>query len=112
MSDLYVLVGTVVNAWVIVAWFACAAFCGHLAEEKRHCWPCWLILGLLFGPLALIAAAGLPDKHVSRVVAVAEPDAGTAQHKALGFRQKKSHYELILLTIVIVGAIAAFYILR
>jgi len=37
-----------------------ACFCGHLASEKKHSTPTWFFLGLLFGFIALIAAAGLP----------------------------------------------------
>src|SRR5699024_1917653 len=34
--------------------------------EKGRCGLCWLAWGLLFGPLALLAAAGLPNKGPTR----------------------------------------------
>lgn len=39
-----------------------AVFCAVLASEKGYGVFGWFVLGLLFGTIALIAAAGLPDK--------------------------------------------------
>ncbi|OZI79885.1 hypothetical protein [Bordetella genomosp. 2] len=47
--------------WLPLAWFAAAAFAAHLASEKNRCGACWFLWGVLFGPLALIATAGLPS---------------------------------------------------
>ncbi|NYT76557.1 hypothetical protein H0A71_06100 [Alcaligenaceae bacterium] len=111
MGDLMFLIGSFASVWLVVAWLACAAFCGTLAEEKRYCWPCWVVLGLLFGPLALVAAAGLPDRHVVRVASIPIPDEDSREYKALGFRKKPTYYEFGILLIVF-AAIVAFALLR
>jgi len=41
----------------------CAGFCSFLAGAKKRRNVDWFFLGLLFGPIALIAAAGMPAKH-------------------------------------------------
>lgn len=38
-----------------------AAYSGAVASSKGHSGMSWTFGGLLFGPLALVAAAGLPD---------------------------------------------------
>lgn len=43
-------------------WIAMAFFTGFVASEKRRCTSCWFIGGLLFGPIALVAVVGVPDK--------------------------------------------------
>lgn len=54
------------EAWLPLAWIASAVFAGHLGDEKNRCGLCWLVWGLLFGPIALIAAAGLPAKAFNK----------------------------------------------
>lgn len=44
----------------IVYAVACGSYCMELASQKRQNEWAWLIGGLCFGILALIAAAGLP----------------------------------------------------
>lgn len=61
-----VLLGGIFSVWGLLAWVACAAFAGHLAGEKGRCGFCWFVLGIVFGPLALIAAVGLPVKGPTR----------------------------------------------
>jgi hypothetical protein len=46
---------------LIVGSFACALFSQAVAESKGHEVGPWTIAGLFFGPLALLAAVGLPD---------------------------------------------------
>lgn len=46
----------------ILAWFVCGAFCSHVASEKSRCAICWFLWGIGFGPMALLAVVGLPDK--------------------------------------------------
>lgn len=110
MGSLFMVLGGLTSVWMILAWLACAAFCGHLAEEKRYCWPCWFILGLLFGPLALLAAAGLPDRHVVRVAAISIPDEDSPEYKKLGFRAKSSRYEAGILAMIL-AALVIFWML-
>ena len=40
-----------------------AVFTGYVAVEKGYS-PSWFVAGLFFGPVALIAAAGLPDRRM------------------------------------------------
>ncbi len=60
MSELMFILGGFASMWVLAAWIACAAFAGHVAGEKNRCGICWFFWGILFGPISLIAAAGLP----------------------------------------------------
>ena len=46
---------------LIIGAFACAAFTGAIAESKGHDGFIWSIGGFFLGPLALLAAVGLPD---------------------------------------------------
>jgi hypothetical protein len=48
--------------WFLAAWLAGAVFAAFIALEKNRCGLCWFAMGVLFGPLALIATAGLPVK--------------------------------------------------
>jgi len=41
----------------------CAGFCSFLAGAKKRRNVDWFFWGLLFGPIALIAAAGMPVKR-------------------------------------------------
>lgn len=66
MYSLVALFGSFVALWGVFAWLACGFFAGHLGDEKGRCGLCWLVLGLLFGPLALLAAVGLPSKGPTR----------------------------------------------
>jgi hypothetical protein len=49
--------------WISLAviWVVCGGFAAYLASEKSRSGSVWFLLGLLFGPLGLIAAAGLPS---------------------------------------------------
>ena len=44
----------------------CASFSSNVAHSKGHVAAPWFLCGLLFGPLALIAAVGLPDLKLRR----------------------------------------------
>lgn len=46
----------------IAAWLACAGFSGYLTHVKGYLMWAWVGLGLLFGPIALLAAIGLPNR--------------------------------------------------
>ena len=41
---------------------------GIVAQQKGHAYWVWLGIGLLTGPLGLIASAGLPDRHLRRLL--------------------------------------------
>lgn len=57
---------TVDIAWAVVigvlaaSWLACAFFTARVASAKGYDGEAWGFLGLLFGAMALVAAAGLP----------------------------------------------------
>lgn len=53
---------------ILIGWLVCAGFCGTVAEEKGYSSGMWIFGGLLFGPLALIAVAGLPDKKLRNIL--------------------------------------------
>ena len=47
--------------WIVAMAFACSVWAEEIAKLKGHNSKQWLVLGLLFGPVALIALAGYPD---------------------------------------------------
>ena len=51
--------------WVIalISCAACSFFCGTVAEAKSLSVGFWSLVGLLFGPIALIAVAGMPHRR-------------------------------------------------
>ena len=53
---------------VFMLWPPCALYTGVIAASKDHNWLPWILGGLLFGPVALIAAAGLPDRKLIRSI--------------------------------------------
>jgi len=48
---------------LLVMHIACAGFCSGLAKAKHRRNVDWFFLGLLFGIIALIAAAGMPENR-------------------------------------------------
>lgn len=65
-SAIGLLVGYLVL--LIALWVPCAVFCGTIAEDKGHGGIAWFWAGLLFGPLGLIAVAGLSDRKLRRYI--------------------------------------------
>ena len=55
--------GFIILAAIIFA-VVCAGFTGDVAGSKGWDGTQWFLRGLLFGPLALLAACGLPDKKI------------------------------------------------
>ena len=51
---------------LLFAWIPCAAFTTEIASSKGYSGTSWFIGGLLFGPIALIGAAGLPDRKLRK----------------------------------------------
>lgn len=62
--DGYAMAGvfSFMSLYIFIAWFACGALASHVASEKDRCGVCWFVWGVLFGPMALLATVGLPDK--------------------------------------------------
>lgn len=46
---------------LLLFWLGCGFYAGTTSSDKGHSGGAWLVGGLLFGPIALIAAAGLGD---------------------------------------------------
>jgi hypothetical protein len=65
--------------WFLAAWLASSVFGAFVALEKNRCGLCWFAMGILFGPLALIATAGLPVKP-PRLPAGRKPGVPEAAH--------------------------------
>ena len=53
---------------LLLVWLACGFYAGTTAGDKdHHSWN-WFLGGLFFGPIALIAAAGLSDRKQRRYI--------------------------------------------
>ena len=53
---------------VLMLWIPCGIYAGVIASSKDHNWFPWIVGGVLFGPVALIATAGLPDRQLTRYI--------------------------------------------
>ena len=53
------------GAFVLI-WLPCGFFAAATAEDKGHGGLAWFFGGLVFGPIALIACAGLGDRKLRR----------------------------------------------
>lgn len=53
---------------IFCSWIVCGAYSAIVAGSKGHQSITWFIGGLLLGPFALIAAIGLPDLELRRLL--------------------------------------------
>ena len=53
---------------LVLVWIPCAVMCGLNAADKGHSELAWMLGGLIFGPLALIAVAGMGDQKMRRYI--------------------------------------------
>ena len=53
---------------LLIGWIASAFFCAQVAYEKGYNGSSWGIVGFLFGFIALIAVAGLPDRKLRKYI--------------------------------------------
>lgn len=83
MVELMALASGMFFIWWLAAWLACAFFAGHVAEQKGRCAACWVIWGLAFGPLALIATVGLTDRN--RAPGYPHPNTHVTCPECIGF---------------------------
>jgi len=60
MDGVVALAGAL-SFWLVVLWLICGFFAGYVAYEKGRWGFWWFVMGLLFGPIALLAVVGLPD---------------------------------------------------
>ena len=54
--------------FILMLWIPCGIYAGVIASSKDHNWFPWIVGGVLFGPVALIATAGLPDRKLTRYI--------------------------------------------
>ena len=54
--------------FLLILWSICGFLAASIASEKGYSYASWFIAGLLFSVLALITAAGLPDKKLRRYI--------------------------------------------
>lgn len=59
-GDSWWLLKAICYLWL---WLACAAYSSLLADAKGRSDGLWFLGGLLTGPVALIAAAGMPKRE-------------------------------------------------
>ena len=52
--------------WLVAMAFACSVWAEEIAKLKGHNSKQWLVLGLLFGPIALAAYPDLEDRRHQR----------------------------------------------
>ena len=52
----------------LLLWSACAFLTAIVSDEKGHDWLLWGLAGIIFGPVGLVAAVGLPDKKLRRYI--------------------------------------------
>jgi hypothetical protein len=64
---------SLIGMYGLLVWFACGAFASHVASEKDRCGFCWFLWGVVFGPMALLAVVGLPDKSKPRGIDAVSP---------------------------------------
>ncbi|MCY4660414.1 MAG: hypothetical protein OXF93_11460 [Acidobacteria bacterium] len=61
---LLTFVGAILAVGIALAWWvAVALIAATLAEHKGFSKPRWFVAGLIFGPLGVLGAAGLPDRR-------------------------------------------------
>ena len=59
---------------LFILWVPCGIYAGVIAASKDHNWLPWILGGFLFGPVALIATAGLPDRKLARYLRLLSGD--------------------------------------
>ena len=53
---------------LIIVWLSAGFYCGEVAHQKGYSGTSWAIGGFFFGFIALIAAAGLPDRKLRKYI--------------------------------------------
>ena len=67
---------------LLLVWLPCAFYASHVAADKGHNGAAWFFGGFLFGPIALIAAAGLSDQTLRRYIRLTAENQGVDLSKA------------------------------
>ena len=66
---------------VFILWIPCGIYAGVIAASKDHNWLPWIVGGFVFGPVALIATAGLPDRKLTKFVRLLSGDKNESSEK-------------------------------
>ncbi len=53
---------------LVIVWLSAGFYCGQVAHQKGYSGTAWAIGGFFFGFIALIAAAGLPDRKLRKYI--------------------------------------------
>ena len=53
---------------LLIVWLSAGFYSGEVANEKGYSGAAWFLGGLFFGFIALIAAAGLPDRKLRKYI--------------------------------------------
>lgn len=57
--------------WIVISWIAAIAFTGGIAEAKGYNSGGWFVAAIFLGPVAFIAACGMPDKEMKSMLKTA-----------------------------------------
>ena len=63
MFEIIGFLNVLIFVWIFAGWIAVAFYTATVASAKGYRFGWWLIGGLTFSLVALIAAAGLPDRR-------------------------------------------------
>ena len=80
---------------LVLLWLPCAFFARNAANDKGHDGISWFFGGLIFGPHAMLAVAGLSDRRLRRYLRLAAEhqgaDVGEANltDRVLGIKRKR-----------------------
>ncbi len=90
----------------VIIWITCGIFCGVLAKAKGYETGQWALLGLIFGPLALLAMVGMPVKTIEKMV---QPpvEIKTSKVEAYKSRRLNRSERFFLIVLFIVAGILA-----
>ena len=72
-----------------VLWFVAGFYCGLVADQKGYNGTAWAFGGFLFGFIALIAVAGLPDKKLRKYIRQIEGEKNSKEPQSDGDWAKK-----------------------
>ena len=74
-------------------WLPCGFFAALVAGDKNHNSVAWFLAGLFFGPLGVIAAAGLSDRKQRRYLRLLIEHKGIDLTEATKAQKTSSIYE-------------------
>lgn len=63
MFEVLGILNALISLWIVAGWVAVAFYTATVASAKGYRFGWWLLGGLAFSLVALIAAAGMPDRR-------------------------------------------------